>query len=180
MLCFESHAHRRIGHRSSKIQPRHLLQPRQPCCPSRCVSLSRIALSLCVYDPSQWHIHLLGVQVRCPAGVTPLECPVSLPFLQSVSMSLPSPLPFSISLSCPIRSDTPPCRVKETLLRDLHQNARPSQTRIPHIFKTYDAFIIDIPTRYGDNDMPAKVCFLLFILPSLVLPSPSFHSIHSF
>jgi len=63
----------------------------------------------------------------------------------------------------------------------MHAAAEPEYLFIrPDILKTHDAFLIDIPTRY--RDMPVKVCFLLSVLPSLVLPSPSssFYSIHSF
>ena len=82
----------------------------------------------------------------------------SLTSLPPVRLHVPSQsTPISLLLIQSNRSDPPPSRVKDSLLRGLHQNAHPSRTRITDILKTYDAFIIDIPTRY--DDMQAKVCF---------------------
>jgi len=82
--------------------------------------------------------------------------------LQSLPNLLSFPFPASLPLpaSSPIRSDTPH-RVKkpsQEILTKMHAPAKPEYPFIRHdILKTYDAFIIDIPTRY--SDMPAKVWF---------------------
>jgi len=87
----------------------------------------------------------------CSSSSLPLVLRLSnVQFRFPSSSPSPSPLPFSISLSCPIRSDTPPCRVKETLLRDLRQNARPSQTRIPVHQTRHPQDIRRVLNRYPD------------------------------
>jgi len=66
-------------------------------------------------------------------------------------------------------------RVQETLpqeiLAKMHAPAKPEYPVItPDILATYDAFILGIPTRYGNMPAQWKVCFSSFLRRPSSLP----------
>ena len=107
------------------------------------VRLSRIALSLCVHVPPRWHICV--PRAWCYAYRYRISSLRSLPSL----LSFPFLASLPLRASSPIRSDTP-CRVKDTLPRDLRQNARPSRTRIPVHQTRHPQGVRRVYNRYPD------------------------------